>query len=215
MKRILKVQHPMLQLHVLKLIKSQVPFCGRKWRQCTSSMVFSVSVRGSRVMCYAANMQVITAIYLNCRPDLRDEWLIGPEGDDALEAQVCHLYFHVSSSADDLSCRHIRHKSKHCVIWSSFVRSSLLPPRYNTDMTSPCRQFKALWCYHILSQHQPQTDRKHLIPHRGSPPWPGTVWHHTTHRHSEHRRSGRFPSLAGTGSGSIDLPSLCDRGYCI
>lgn len=24
----------MLQLHVLKLIKSQVPFCGRKWRQC-------------------------------------------------------------------------------------------------------------------------------------------------------------------------------------
>ena len=34
LKRILKVQQPMLQLHVLKLIKSQVPFCGRKWRQC-------------------------------------------------------------------------------------------------------------------------------------------------------------------------------------
>lgn len=34
LKRMLKVQHPMLQLHVLKLIKSQVPFCGRKWRQC-------------------------------------------------------------------------------------------------------------------------------------------------------------------------------------
>ncbi|OBZ70163.1 Striatin-interacting protein 1 [Grifola frondosa] len=33
LKRILKVQHPMLQLHVLKLLKSQVPFCGRKWRQ--------------------------------------------------------------------------------------------------------------------------------------------------------------------------------------
>ncbi|TCD70846.1 Factor arrest protein 11 [Steccherinum ochraceum] len=68
LKRILKVQHPMLQLHVLKLIKSQVPFCGRKWRQ--------------------SNMQVITAIYLNCRPDLRDEWLIGPEGDDASDAQT-------------------------------------------------------------------------------------------------------------------------------
>ena len=26
-----------------------------------------------------ANMQVITAIYLNCRPDLRDEWLTGIE----------------------------------------------------------------------------------------------------------------------------------------
>lgn len=30
----LKVSHPLLQLHVLKLLKSQVPYCGRKWRQC-------------------------------------------------------------------------------------------------------------------------------------------------------------------------------------
>ncbi|KAF8204897.1 hypothetical protein BJ912DRAFT_1018161 [Pholiota molesta] len=68
LKRVLKVNHPMLQLHVLKLIKSQVPFCGRKWRQ--------------------SNMKVITAIYLNCRPDLRDEWLAGVEPDDAGEAQA-------------------------------------------------------------------------------------------------------------------------------
>lgn len=34
LKRVLRVSNPMLQLHVLKLIKSQVPFCGRKWRQC-------------------------------------------------------------------------------------------------------------------------------------------------------------------------------------
>ncbi|KAM5540419.1 hypothetical protein V8D89_005877 [Ganoderma adspersum] len=68
LKRILKVQHPMLQLHVLKLIKSQVPFCGRKWRQ--------------------SNMQVITSIYLNCRPDLRDEWLTGIEVDDVYDAQA-------------------------------------------------------------------------------------------------------------------------------
>ncbi|KAL6309627.1 hypothetical protein BKA93DRAFT_814558 [Sparassis latifolia] len=68
LKRMLKVQHPMLQLHVLKLLKSQVPFCGRKWRQ--------------------SNMQVITAIYLNCRPDLRDEWLTGIEVDDVADAQA-------------------------------------------------------------------------------------------------------------------------------
>ncbi|KAI0089271.1 hypothetical protein BDY19DRAFT_944963 [Irpex rosettiformis] len=68
LKRILKVQHPMLQLHVLKLIKSQVPFCGRKWRQ--------------------SNMQVITAVYLNCRPDLRDEWLTGVEVDDVTDSQA-------------------------------------------------------------------------------------------------------------------------------
>lgn len=34
LKRILKVTHPILQLYVLKVIKSQVPYCGRKWRQC-------------------------------------------------------------------------------------------------------------------------------------------------------------------------------------
>jgi len=41
MKRILKVQHPMLHLYTLKLIKMQVPFCGRKWRQC----VFGIQER--------------------------------------------------------------------------------------------------------------------------------------------------------------------------
>ncbi|KAK1228877.1 Factor arrest protein 11 [Marasmius sp. AFHP31] len=68
LKRMLRVQHPMLQLHLLKLIKSQVPFCGRKWRQ--------------------SNMKVITAIYLNCRPDLRDEWLTGGEVDDVTDASA-------------------------------------------------------------------------------------------------------------------------------
>lgn len=33
LKRIIKVGHPLLQLYVLKVIKSQVPYCGRKWRQ--------------------------------------------------------------------------------------------------------------------------------------------------------------------------------------
>ncbi|KAA1466295.1 hypothetical protein DENSPDRAFT_831103 [Dentipellis sp. KUC8613] len=68
LKRVLKVQHPTLQLHILKLIKSQVPFSGRKWRQ--------------------SNMQVITSIYLHCRPDLRDEWLTGNEVDDVGEGQA-------------------------------------------------------------------------------------------------------------------------------
>ena len=33
-------------------------------------------------------MKVITAIYHNCRPDLRDEWLTGTEPEDASDAQV-------------------------------------------------------------------------------------------------------------------------------
>lgn len=65
LKRTLKVNHPALQLYVLKVIKGQVPFCGRKWRQ--------------------SNMKVITAIYLNCRPDLREEWLAGTDIDGDVE----------------------------------------------------------------------------------------------------------------------------------
>lgn len=39
----------------------------------------------------AANMKVITQIYLNCRPELRDEWLTGMEPEDQNEAQVRKL----------------------------------------------------------------------------------------------------------------------------
>jgi hypothetical protein len=57
----LKIPQPDLRLYTLKLFKSQVPYCGRKWRQ--------------------SNMRVITAIYLHCRPDLRDDWLAGSDVD--------------------------------------------------------------------------------------------------------------------------------------
>lgn len=67
LKRILRVPDPTLRRYVLKLFKSQVPYCGRKWRQ--------------------SNMRVITAIYLECRPDLRDEWLAGMH-DSAIEGEV-------------------------------------------------------------------------------------------------------------------------------
>ncbi|GAA5831311.1 hypothetical protein JCM3766R1_003007 [Sporobolomyces carnicolor] len=70
LKRILKVSHPTLQLYVLKVIKSQVPYCGRKWRQ--------------------SNMKVITAIYLHVRPDLRDEWLAGVDVDADVEESLPH-----------------------------------------------------------------------------------------------------------------------------
>ncbi|KAL7625026.1 Factor arrest protein 11 [Parahypoxylon ruwenzoriense] len=64
----LKVPQNELRLYTLKLFKNQVPYCGRKWRQ--------------------SNMRVITAVYLHCRPELRDEWLAGgdleTEIDDAL-----------------------------------------------------------------------------------------------------------------------------------
>jgi hypothetical protein len=61
----LRVPQPELRLYTLKLFKNQVPYCGRKWRQ--------------------SNMRVITAVYLHCRPELRDEWLAGSDVDAEVE----------------------------------------------------------------------------------------------------------------------------------
>lgn len=40
--------------------------------------------RGMKLM-RVANMKVITSIYLNCRPELRDEWLGGSDQDTELD----------------------------------------------------------------------------------------------------------------------------------
>ncbi|RYP27790.1 hypothetical protein DL767_007502 [Monosporascus sp. MG133] len=64
-RKTLKIPQPQLRLYTLKLFKNQVPYCGRKWRQ--------------------SNMRVITAVYLHCRPELRDEWLAGSDVDADIE----------------------------------------------------------------------------------------------------------------------------------
>ncbi|KAL9538658.1 hypothetical protein MBANPS3_010767 [Mucor bainieri] len=60
LKRLLKVGHPVVDLYVLKNLKNQVPFMGRKWR--------------------SANMKTISAIYAHCLTSLNDDWLSSPEG---------------------------------------------------------------------------------------------------------------------------------------
>jgi hypothetical protein len=64
LRKALKAPQTELRLYTLKVFKGQVPYCARKWRQ--------------------NNMRVITAIYLHCRPELRDDWLSG--GD--IESEV-------------------------------------------------------------------------------------------------------------------------------
>ncbi|KAG8811055.1 Factor arrest protein 11 [Serendipita sp. 399] len=66
LKRMMRISHPILQLQILKLIKGQVPYSGRKWKQL--------------------NMKLITAIYLNCRPELRDEWLATLEIEESKDS---------------------------------------------------------------------------------------------------------------------------------
>lgn len=68
LRKSLAVPQDDLRLYTLKLFKSQVPFCGRKWRQ--------------------SNMRVITAVYLHCRPELRDEWLAGSDVDAEVEGAL-------------------------------------------------------------------------------------------------------------------------------
>jgi len=64
LKKCLKIAQPDLRVAALKCIKGQVPYCHRKWRQ--------------------GNMRTITAIYLHCKPTLRDEWLAGVDVDQEL-----------------------------------------------------------------------------------------------------------------------------------
>lgn len=68
LRKSLRVPQPELRLYTLKLFKSQVPYCGRKWRQ--------------------SHMRVITAVYLHCRPELRDEWLAGSDVDAEVDAAL-------------------------------------------------------------------------------------------------------------------------------
>ncbi|KAH7073671.1 hypothetical protein BKA63DRAFT_38690 [Paraphoma chrysanthemicola] len=68
LRKSLKVPQSELRLYTLKLFKNQVPYCGRKWRQ--------------------SNMRVITAVYLHCRPELRDDWLAGSDVDAEVDESV-------------------------------------------------------------------------------------------------------------------------------
>ncbi|KAI9274678.1 hypothetical protein BDA99DRAFT_498220 [Phascolomyces articulosus] len=65
LKRVLKVSHPMMEVYALKVLKSQVPYLGRKWR--------------------SLNMRIISAIYLRCYTVLRDDWISKSDTDNDLE----------------------------------------------------------------------------------------------------------------------------------
>ncbi|KAF9008756.1 hypothetical protein BDQ17DRAFT_1388492 [Cyathus striatus] len=127
LKRVLRVMHPMLQLHILKLIKSQVPFCGRKWRQ--------------------SNMKVITTIYLNCRPDLRDEWLTGTEVDDVSDAQ-----------AQEQALRHL----------VKFYNTKRYGPLITSNQHGPVHRRSGSMSHHLEGLH-PGPELSGLIRTQGTP----------------------------------------------
>ncbi|XP_071449896.1 striatin-interacting protein 1 homolog [Hetaerina americana] len=74
LKRTLKVRHAMMQLYVLKLLKMQTKYLGRKWRQ--------------------SNMKTMSAIYQKVRHRLNDDWAYGNDLDARpwdYQAEECAL----------------------------------------------------------------------------------------------------------------------------
>lgn len=84
--------HPVMDLYVLKNLKNQVPFMGKKWRSCKISIfLYIIFITYSSL--YIANMKTISSIYARCLTSLNDEWLSSPEGNgDMEEGAVCIFY---------------------------------------------------------------------------------------------------------------------------
>jgi hypothetical protein len=56
----------------------------------------NLRVRYLLIPSYVGNMRIITAIYLTCRPGLREEWMIGLESESDIEesaVRVCATLF--------------------------------------------------------------------------------------------------------------------------
>lgn len=80
----------MLELYTLKVLKSQIPYLGRKWRSSKYESLKDVNVECQIKLCFQCaiflgNMRIITAIYLTCRPALREEWMTGLESESDIE----------------------------------------------------------------------------------------------------------------------------------
>jgi hypothetical protein len=133
----LRVNHPMMQLQVLKLIKSQMPWCGRKWRQSRSSC--KRTPVDMRMLTVQANMKVITSIYLNCRPELRDEWLAGTDQDTELEdALVRFSEFAPRSTLTAIAAR-VRFACPDSVLQQAQLPRHPTRPYFARTSTSPYR----------------------------------------------------------------------------
>ncbi|KTW28530.1 hypothetical protein T552_01790 [Pneumocystis carinii B80] len=70
LQKITKIRNDIVQLYTLKILKGQIPYYNKKWKQ--------------------NNMKIITSIYLHCRPELQDDWVSSVEVDtNTEESLVC------------------------------------------------------------------------------------------------------------------------------
>jgi hypothetical protein len=85
-------------------------------------------------------MKVITSIYLNCRPELRDEWLGGTDQDTELEDALVSLD-HLGGPKSNQTATRIRSSSAdtilqqeklpHCPTSHHLSRATTSPNRFN------------------------------------------------------------------------------------
>jgi hypothetical protein len=88
-----------MEYYALKLLKSQVPYLGKKWKSSKLSLfnlfpLFSTFYFVDAHICFKTkvNMKVISAIYLRCFTSLKDDWISGPElNGDSEESKVREL----------------------------------------------------------------------------------------------------------------------------
>lgn len=107
LKRALKVRHAMLQLYVLKLLKSQTRYFGRQWRK--------------------SNMKTLSAIYQKVRHRLTDDWAYGNGRCCVLETYQNAAWFESRKRNEFFNYEKVK-KIKQHFLWSILtysVRKSL------------------------------------------------------------------------------------------
>lgn len=85
LKRLLKIAHPVLEQYVLKLLKSQVPYLGRKWKSRKLEEKKKRKEQAWMTLYTTENMRIISAIYLNCKTVLHDDWISNTSADQDVE----------------------------------------------------------------------------------------------------------------------------------
>lgn len=125
-------------------------------------------------------MKVITSIYLNCRPDLRDEWLTGNEVDDVSDAQVPPPAYrfvvglHQNTGAGTSSSPFGQ------VLYASSQYLEILSITID-------RQYQTVWCTSCKSAHpSPSSFGQHIPQSRRFASWLGPWKHDSASRDPEY-----------------------------
>lgn len=101
LKRVLKLPHVDTAYYALKLLKSQIPYLGRKWKM--------------------GNMKIITMIYLGLKPGLVDDYLLvqGGSGSVNVEEALVFSFFIKFSNLIISNWCFFREKSNNLEHWSN------------------------------------------------------------------------------------------------